>query len=40
VNFEHAFGSISETPKLEHMDIYQNNGNIDDINILEGDSFF
>ena len=27
MDFERAFGTISDTPKLEHMDIYQNNGN-------------
>ncbi len=40
MDFERAFGSTSDVPKLEHMDIYHNNGNLDDINILEGESFY
>jgi len=40
MDFERAFGTISDGPKLEHMDIYQNNGNFDDFNIHEGESFF
>ncbi len=40
MDFERAFGTISDIPKLEHMDIYQNNGNFDDLNIHEGESFF
>ncbi|CAF1417401.1 unnamed protein product [Adineta steineri] len=40
MDFERAFGTVSDTPKLEHMDIYQNNGNFDDLNIHEGESYF
>jgi hypothetical protein len=40
MDFERAFGTISDTPKLEHMDIYQNNGNFDHLNTLEGEAFF
>jgi phosphoribosylamine-glycine ligase len=40
MDFERAFGTISDTPKLEHMDIYQNNGNFDDLNIHEGEFYF
>mgnify|MGYP002385064051 FL=1 len=36
MDFERAFGTISETPKLEHMDIFQTNGNFDETNIHEG----
>jgi hypothetical protein len=40
MDFERAFGTISDTPKLEHMDIYQNHGNFDDLHIPEGESYF
>ncbi|CAF4041832.1 unnamed protein product [Rotaria sordida] len=40
MDFERAFGSISDIPKLEHMDIHQNNGNFDDLNIHEGEFYF
>ncbi len=40
MDFERAFGSISDTPKLEHMDIYQTNGNFDNLNTHEGESYF
>lgn len=40
MDFERAFGTVSDVPKLEHMDIHQNNGNFDDLNIREGEFFF
>jgi len=40
MDFERAFGTISDIPKLEHMDIYQTSGNFDDFNIHEGESFY
>ncbi|CAF4838848.1 unnamed protein product, partial [Rotaria sp. Silwood1] len=40
MDFERAFGSISDVPKLEHMDIHQNNGNFDDLNMHEGEFYF
>lgn len=40
MDFERAFGSSTDAPKLEHMDIYQNNGNFDDLHALEGESFY
>lgn len=40
MDFERAFGSSSDLPKLEHMDIHQNNGNFDDLNIREGEFYF
>jgi hypothetical protein len=40
MDFERAFGSSTDVPKLEHMDIHQNNGNFDDLHALEGDAFF
>ena len=39
MDFEDAFGLVSDIPKLEHIDIYQN-GIIDDLNTVEGDSYF
>jgi hypothetical protein len=40
MDFERAFGSVSDIPKLEHIDIYHNNGTIDGLNTFEGDSYF
>jgi hypothetical protein len=40
MDFERAFGTITDIPKLEHMDIYQTSGNFDDFNIHEGESFY
>ncbi|UJR09324.1 hypothetical protein I4U23_013567 [Adineta vaga] len=40
MDFERAFGTVSDTPKLEHMDIYQNNGTFDVHNIHEGETCF
>jgi len=40
MDFERAFGSANDQPKLEHFDIYQNNGNLDDLHNLEGEAFF
>ncbi|CAF2742998.1 unnamed protein product [Rotaria sp. Silwood2] len=40
MDFERAFGSISDVPKLEHMDIHQNNGNFDDLNMREDEFYF
>ncbi|CAF1389651.1 unnamed protein product [Adineta ricciae] len=40
MDFERAFGTVSDTPKLEHMDIYQNNGTFDDHNVHEGETYF
>jgi hypothetical protein len=37
MDFERAFGSVSDIPKLEHIDIHQNNGVL---NTFEGDSYF
>jgi hypothetical protein len=37
MDFERAFGSTADIPKLEHLDIHQNNGIL---NTFEGDSFF
>ncbi|CAF3421995.1 unnamed protein product [Rotaria socialis] len=40
MDFERAFGSVSDVPKLEHMDIHQNNGDFNDFNIREGEFYF
>lgn len=40
MDFERAFGSNNDLPKLEHMDAYQNNTAFDDLHSLEGDSSF
>ena len=40
MDFERAFGSVSEVPKLEHMDIHQINGDFNDFNIREGEFYF
>jgi hypothetical protein len=40
MDFERAFGSNADVPKLEHMDIYQNNGNFEDLHAIEGETFF
>ena len=40
MDFERAFGSNTDVPKLEHMDVHQNNGNFDDLHTLEGEAFF
>ena len=40
MDFERAFGSVSMTPKLEHMDIHQNSGNLNDLKMHEGELFF
>ena len=40
MDFERAFGSSTDVPKLEHMDIHQNNGNFEDLHTLEGEAFF
>ena len=40
MDFERAFGSNSDQPKLEHVDVYPNHGNLDDLNIHEGETLF
>ncbi|CAF1009471.1 unnamed protein product [Adineta steineri] len=40
MDFERAFGSTSDTLKLEHKDIYHNKNSINGLNIVEGDSYF
>ncbi len=39
MDFEDAFGLVSDIPKLEHIDFHQN-GIIDNLNTVEGDSYF
>ncbi|UJR36831.1 hypothetical protein I4U23_029544 [Adineta vaga] len=40
MDFERAFGSTFDSFKIEHKDIYQNNGTLNGLNTFEGDSFF
>jgi hypothetical protein len=40
MDFDRAFGHTSDVSKIEHIDIYQNNGIINGLNISEGDSYF
>jgi hypothetical protein len=40
MDFDRAFGSISDASKIEHMDIYRNDGLINGLNSSEGDSYF
>jgi hypothetical protein len=40
MDFDRAFGHASDVVKIEHMDIYQNNGIINGLNTSEGDSYF
>ena len=40
MDFERAFGTNSDLPKLEHMDVYQNHGNFEDLNVHEGEGFY
>ncbi|CAF1953802.1 unnamed protein product [Rotaria magnacalcarata] len=40
MDFERAFGSASDIPKLEFMNIYPNNRLMDGLNTFEGESYF
>ncbi|CAF0854195.1 unnamed protein product [Rotaria sordida] len=40
MDFERVFGSVSDIPKLEYMNIYQNNKIIDGLHTFEGESYF
>jgi len=40
MDFDRAFGHASDVVKIEHTDIYQNNGIINGLNTSEGDSYF
>jgi len=40
MDFDRAFGSVSDASKIEHMDIYRNDGLINGLNSSEGDSYF
>jgi hypothetical protein len=40
MDFDRAFGTASDASKIEHLDIYQNNGIINGLNSSEGDSYF
>jgi len=40
MDFERAFGSVSDVLKIEHKDMHENNGIIDGLNISAGDSYF
>jgi hypothetical protein len=40
MDFERAFGSVTDVLKIEHKDMHENNGIIDGLNISAGDSYF
>ncbi|CAF2709014.1 unnamed protein product [Rotaria sp. Silwood2] len=40
MDFERAFGSVSDIPKLEYMNIYENNKITDGLHNFEGESYF
>ena len=40
MDFDRAFGTVSDALKIEHMDVYQNDGFINGLNTSEGDSYF
>ena len=40
MDFDRAFGTVSDALKIEHLDTYQNDGLINGFNLSEGDSYF
>lgn len=40
MDFDRAFGNVSDALKIEHMDIYHRDGFTNGLNISEGDSYF
>ena len=40
MDFDRAFGNVSDALKIEHMDIYQKDGLINGLNTSEGDCYF
>jgi hypothetical protein len=40
MDFDRAFGTVSDASKIEHMNIYQNDSLINGLNTSEGDSYF
>ncbi len=40
MDFDRAFGTVSDASKIEHLDIYHKNGVMNGLNTSEGDSYF
>ena len=40
MDFQRAFGSVSDIPRLEHRDMYQHSGTLGGANANEGECYF
>ena len=40
MDFDRAFGNVSDALKIEHMDVYHKDGFTNGLNVSEGDSYF